>query len=50
MTAEEFWDKIVISEEEKEVSKYFLEYRGVAEHENVRVFFTISERNHSRIF
>ena len=38
MTAEEFWDKIVISEEEKEVSKYFLEYRGVAEHENVRVF------------
>ena len=38
MTAEEFWDKIVISEEEKEASKYFLEYRGIAEHENVRVF------------
>lgn len=41
MTAEEFWDKIVISEEEKEVSKYFLEYRGVAEHENVRVFYNL---------
>lgn len=38
MTAEEFWDKIVISEEEKEASKYFLECRGVAEHENVRAF------------
>lgn len=38
MTAEEFWDKIIISEEDKESSKYFLEYRGIAEHENVRVF------------
>ncbi len=38
MTVEEFWDKIIISEEEKDASKYFLEYRGIAEHENVRVF------------
>lgn len=39
MTAEEFWDKIVISEEEKEASKYFLEYRGVAEHEMLEFFY-----------
>lgn len=38
MTSEEFWDKIVISEKEKELSEYFLLYRGIAEHENIRIF------------
>lgn len=38
MNIKEFWDKIIISEKEKEASEYFLRYRGIAEHENVRVF------------
>lgn len=36
MTYEEFWNKIIITEEEKEKSIHYLQYRGVDEHNYVR--------------
>ncbi len=35
MTYEEFWEKIIISEEEKQKSVHYLQYRGVEEHDHV---------------
>ena len=36
MTYEEFWNKIIITEEEKKKSVHYLQYRGVDEHDHVR--------------
>ena len=36
MTYEEFWKKIIISEEEKKKSIHYLQYRGIDEHDHVR--------------
>lgn len=38
MTKEEFWDKIIITEEEKVKSEHFLRFRGIEAHEKVRIF------------
>ncbi len=38
MTYEEFWEKIIISEEEKQKSQHYLQYRGVEEHDHVRQY------------
>ncbi|MBQ9513867.1 MAG: hypothetical protein IJR66_02660 [Clostridia bacterium] len=36
MTYEEFWNKVIITEEEKKKSVHYLQYRGVDEHDHVR--------------
>ena len=36
MTYDEFWNKIIITEEEKEKSIHYLQYRGVDEHNHIR--------------
>lgn len=38
MKNEEFWAKIIISNEEKKKSTHYLRYRGVDEHEHVRQY------------
>lgn len=38
MKNEEFWARIIISDEEKEKSTHYLRYRGVDEHEHVRQY------------
>ncbi len=38
MTNKEFFDKIIISEEEKEKANFYLKYRGIYEHEHVREY------------
>lgn len=36
MTYEGFWNKIIITEEEKKKSVHYLQYRGIDEHDHVR--------------
>ncbi|MBP5551267.1 MAG: Abi family protein [Bacilli bacterium] len=38
MTKEEFWNSIIISDEEKQKSLFYLKYRGIDEHNYVRLF------------
>lgn len=38
MTKEEFWNSIIISNEEKQKSLFYLKYRGIDEHNYVRLF------------
>lgn len=38
MTKEEFWNNIIISDEEKQKSVFFLSNRGIIEHDNVRLY------------
>lgn len=38
MKNEEFWARVIISDEEKKKSTHFLRYRGVDEHEHVRQY------------
>lgn len=37
MTEQEFWEKIIISVEEKDKALHFLRYRGIQEHENIKI-------------
>jgi hypothetical protein len=37
MTEQEFWDKIIITENEKKKSLHYLQYRGIEEHERIRL-------------
>ncbi len=38
MTKEEFWNNIIITEEEKQKSLFYLKHRGIDEHNYVRLF------------
>lgn len=38
MTKEEFWNSIIISDEEKQKSLFYLKHRGIDEHNYVRLF------------